>query len=314
MYNWESQPAVVNNCTIADNNAPNGPAMACDSFYQNPSTVIMVNCIIWNGPDWLWNNDRSTITITYSDVAGGWPGEGNMDADPCFVEMGYWDPNGTPADTNDDFWVVGNYHLLPSSPCINAGDPNYVPGPNDTDIDGEARVMWEMVDIGADEFNPIRFVDPNRKRISRTEFVYDCNVTFTNLWKFAIKNVQLEMIKESDNIDINEPNVSFGDIEFSPRQSITSTDTCTFRVDRSQPIEPAKIVWKVKCQRIDTGMPLELTINGVGSGALDAEAEGKIDFEDLAKLAGQWLQADGDGIVNLRDFAVLAEHWLEEKR
>ena len=156
-------------------------------------------------------------------------------------------------------------------------------------MDGEARVMWETVDMGADEFNPIRLGIVKKTRTGRAEFVYDCNVTFTNLWEFAIKNVRLEMIKASDNIDINEPNVSFGDIEFSPRESITSIDTCTFTVDRSRAIEPAKIDWRVKCQRADTGQPLELTINGVGSSGLEGAGEGKIDFGDLAELAGQWL-------------------------
>jgi len=275
----------------------------------------------------LWADETSEIyggtpTVTYSDVQGGWPGEGNIDADPCFVREpndggdGWGDDPATPdvnEATNDDY---GDLHLLPDSPCINAGDPNYVPGPNETDIDGELRVMLGRVDMGADEFNPISLGIVNKKRVARTEFVYDCNVTFTNLWKFAIKNVELEMIKASDNIDINEPNVSFGDIEFSPRQSITSTDTCTFTVDRSQPINPSKIDWRVKCQRADTGQQIELTINGVGSSGLEGAGEGKIGFEDLAELAGQWMwvgqggsipeDITGDGIVNLRDFAVLA--------
>jgi hypothetical protein len=318
MSNDSSSPTVTN-CTIGDNNAPNGPAMVCNSVWWQgfPSTVTIVNCIIWNGPDWLGNNDNSTITITYSDVEGGWQGEGNMDADPCFVKMGYCGPNGTPADTNDDFWVEGNYHLQPASLCINAGDPNYVPGPNDTDIDGEARVMFARVDMGADEFNPIRLGIVSKKRVARTEFAYDCNATFTNLWPFAVTNVELQMIQVPENMTIIEPNVTFGDIEFGTRQSITSIDTCTFQVDRSQAIEPDKIVWKVKCQMADTGMPIELTC----AGAL--ADDGKIGFEDLAALAGQWLwvgpagsipeDVTGDGIVNLRDFAVLAEQQMEGK-
>jgi len=146
--------------------------------------------------------------------------------------------------------------------------------------------------------------------------VYDCNITFTNLWPFAVKNAELQMLQASENMTIIEPNVIFGDIEFNTRQSITSIDTCTFQVDRSKPIDPKKIVWKVKCQRIDNGQPLELTINGVGSGALDGATEGKIGLEDLAKLADQWLwvgeagsikeDITGDGIVNLADLAALA--------
>jgi hypothetical protein len=67
-------------------------------------------------------------------------GAGNIDYDPCFADLGYWDPNGTLEDTNDDFWVMGDYHLKSqagrwdsnegrwvmddvTSPCIDAGDP-----------------------------------------------------------------------------------------------------------------------------------------------------------------------------------------------
>jgi hypothetical protein len=80
------------------------------------------------------------MTITYNDVQGGWPGEGNIDTDPCFAQPGYWDQNGTPDDSNDDFWVDGDYHLKSqagrwdvnegrwtrdeaTSLCIDAGDP-----------------------------------------------------------------------------------------------------------------------------------------------------------------------------------------------
>ena len=90
-------------------------------------------------PRKLWNNDNSVVTITYSNIEAGWPGKGNIGADPCFVEPGYWDPNGIPEDPNDDFWVDGDYHLkseagrwdanseswyigASTSPCIDAGD------------------------------------------------------------------------------------------------------------------------------------------------------------------------------------------------
>jgi len=82
-----------------------------------------------------------SASVRYSNIAGGWPGEGNIDADPCFVDPGYWDANGTPDDPNDDFFVAGDYHLRSqagrwdpnsqswvqddvTSPCIDAGDPN----------------------------------------------------------------------------------------------------------------------------------------------------------------------------------------------
>ena len=132
------------------------------------------------------------------------------------------------------------------------------------------------------------------------------------------------MIQMHDNMTIVEPNVTFNDMEFGSRQSITSTDTCTFIVDRSEPIDPDKIVWKVKCNRADSGMALELTINGVDSLGLESDAsditgDGDVNYDDLLRLAEQWLWVGSpggiaediseDGIVNFADFALLAENW-----
>ena len=107
-----AEPIIIN-CTIADNKASiEGNALACNSSQQQfPSNLLITNSILWNGGDEVWNNDNSTITITYSDVQDGWPGEGNIDVDPCFAKIGYGDPNGTPDDANDDFWLNGDYHL-----------------------------------------------------------------------------------------------------------------------------------------------------------------------------------------------------------
>lgn len=80
--------------------------------------------------------------ITYCDVEGGWPGEGNIEGDPLFI-------GGDPFD----------YHLSGSSPCIDMGTGgDNVP---DRDIDGDARPVdfpgigfggpGEGYDIGADE-------------------------------------------------------------------------------------------------------------------------------------------------------------------
>jgi hypothetical protein len=55
----------------------------------------------------------------------------------------------------------------------------------------------------------------------------------------------------------------------------------------------------------------------------DLNGNGRVDFEDLYILAGQWLQPpgtpsadiapspNGDSIVDFLDFALLASHWLE---
>ncbi len=141
----------LTNCMFAGNLAKNGKAMTCEGGI--PVGVVMqgINCILWDGGDEIFKKFNSKVDITYSDIQGGWPDEGNIDKDPCFAEPGYWDPNGTPQDLNDDFWVDGDYHLKSqagrwdanegrwtkdevTSPCIDAGDPKnpigYEPFPN----------------------------------------------------------------------------------------------------------------------------------------------------------------------------------------
>jgi len=49
-------------------------------------------------------------------------------------------------DVNEDFHLDTN-----SSPCFNAGDPNFQPESGETDIDGDDRLMDGRVDMGADE-------------------------------------------------------------------------------------------------------------------------------------------------------------------
>ncbi|MBN2131591.1 MAG: leucine-rich repeat domain-containing protein [Sedimentisphaerales bacterium] len=129
--------AVFVNCTIADNTGgPEGGGL----FLEN-GNVIVANSILWgNTPGAVLVTGMGEPTITYSDVAGGWPGPGNLDADPLFVRPGWWNPNGTPYDSTDDSWIKGDYHLQSqggrwdmqsqawdeddlTSPCIDAGDP-----------------------------------------------------------------------------------------------------------------------------------------------------------------------------------------------
>ena len=116
-----------------------GGGIAVDS-----SDVEISNCIVWGNSaptsPQIYNAGSGSLAVAYSDVQGGWEGTGNIDPDPCFADSGYWDPNATPTDANDDFWVDGDYHQKSqggrwnpneggwttdevTSPCIDAGDP-----------------------------------------------------------------------------------------------------------------------------------------------------------------------------------------------
>jgi len=62
--------------------------------------------------------------------------QGNISNDPQFADA-----------SNHVFRPGGN------SPCINAGDPDFVPAPGETDMDGNPRVLYGVVDMGAYEFS-----------------------------------------------------------------------------------------------------------------------------------------------------------------
>jgi parallel beta-helix repeat protein len=139
MYNKGSGTR-LSNCTFAQNSAPEGSALArFPGSHKYPGNVELNSCVIWGDGNEIWGNRNFGIAITNSDVRGGWPGEGNIDTDPLFAASGYWDTNGTPGNTDDDFWVDGDYHLKSrfgrydpitqawvtddvTSPCIDAGD------------------------------------------------------------------------------------------------------------------------------------------------------------------------------------------------
>ena len=152
MLNRHGSNLILTNCTFTENSALNGNALAFYSREQAyPSDLQMTNCILADDSNEIWNNDGSTIVINYSNIKDGWPGIGNIDADPCFFEPGYW------ADANDPnaVWVGGDYHLLLDSPCIDAGDNNSVPA-DIHDLDGDGNTA-EPLPFDLDG-NP-RFVD-----------------------------------------------------------------------------------------------------------------------------------------------------------
>lgn len=142
----------LTNCTFTGNSARDGSAIAFNSQEQSgKSTAGIIDCILWDDGNVIWINDQSNIAISYSNVRGGWIGTGNIDADPLFA-----DPNGLDdiLGTEDD-----NLRLAPSSPCVDAGDPNYAPGPNKKDFDGNPRIASGCVDMGAYECQGIIYVD-----------------------------------------------------------------------------------------------------------------------------------------------------------
>jgi len=70
------------------------------------SHPILINSILWNDSPQEIYIFSGSITVTYSDIEGGFTGTCNIDEDPLFVDPG-----------------SGDYHLTENSPCIDAGNP-----------------------------------------------------------------------------------------------------------------------------------------------------------------------------------------------
>jgi parallel beta-helix repeat protein len=133
MYNYSSSDSTVANCTFSGNSAGTDGGAMCNVDGCSPT---LANCIVWanvapSGPG-IHDDDTSSAAVTYSCIQGGWAGDGNIDLDPLFAD--------------DDL------RLQDDSPCIDTGDPAFVPDPGDTDLDGHPRVLCGQVDMGAYEF------------------------------------------------------------------------------------------------------------------------------------------------------------------
>jgi len=97
---WFGSNGLVRNSILWHNSAPQGAQLAVDGTFE-PATITVEYSAVMGRKDAVYAEPNDSLD---------W-GAGNIDYDPCFADLGYWDPNGTLEDTNDDFWVMGDYHL-----------------------------------------------------------------------------------------------------------------------------------------------------------------------------------------------------------
>lgn len=115
-----SGTATIERCTVSGN-TPDGLRLWCIKR-------VIKNSIFWNQPNAL--PITTNATVTYTDFQGGFPGVGNVDVDPQFVDA-----------------ASGDYHLRSTSPLIDAGTGT-------VELDFEGDVVSGPIDIGADQIAP----------------------------------------------------------------------------------------------------------------------------------------------------------------
>ncbi len=114
--------ARVTHCTLTGN-TPDGVAATALG-------LSVGDTIAWTQANPFQLSGGGVITVSDSDVQGGWPGTNNFSADPMFA-----------AAASDD------YHVTFGSPCVGAGNVASA-----SDSEGDPQVA--LPDVGADEFHP----------------------------------------------------------------------------------------------------------------------------------------------------------------
>lgn len=151
MYSWRSTVNIVNNTFSNNFSEEQGSAITV----ENGSVLELSNSIVWGNSSTeegeqvytkneVENFEESTATVSYTLVEEGFSGENNLEDDPEFVDL-----------------ENGDYRLNSDSPALDVGDNDLVNV--DVDLDGNSRIINEIVDLGAYEFsstaNEIRGTD-----------------------------------------------------------------------------------------------------------------------------------------------------------
>jgi hypothetical protein len=171
LYGWGSIQTIIN-CTLSRNEAAGGGGICLEDSLEDPALnnrewrMNFVNSIVWeNYAVWgleilLGQSDLSfyppVVSLTYSDIKGGsngiaietegrfiW-GNGNLKKNPAFIAP-----------------EIGDFHLNPGSPCIDAADSTLA-----LPYDLEQKGRYDDPDTENKGYGPIKYLD-----IGALEFV-----------------------------------------------------------------------------------------------------------------------------------------------
>jgi hypothetical protein len=168
----ESMAAMVSNCVLVGNSAGNGGGASGGTLNDCTLTSNSATGVYGSGGGAYWGTlNNCTLTGNSAGYGGGGVCSGTLNN--CIVYFNtapiganYWGDfllnyccttpmltDGVGNITNAPLFVDyagGDLRLQSNSPCINAGNNAYEPGP--TDLDGLPRIVSGTVDIGAYEF------------------------------------------------------------------------------------------------------------------------------------------------------------------
>jgi hypothetical protein len=200
-------PISIVNCTISGNSAPTFGGIFGSGLLTMRNSIVCGNARMDIGsPDphpAKSPSIRCLIEYSLVGIAAPYCKPKGIECPPLeqlFVRTDYWDPNGTPDDPTDDFWVQGDYHLKSqagrwdpvsrswvkddvTSPAIDAGDPaspvGVEPFPNGGRINMGAYG-------GTAEASKSYFGEPVCETMVPGDINGDCKVDFRDLTLMAM--------------------------------------------------------------------------------------------------------------------------------
>ncbi len=192
----DAEPMLVN-LTIYGNAAGEGRG---GLHAYGDAMPTLVNCIHWDNDPGDINED---FQVTYSDMQGGYDGQGNIDDDPELA---------APED--------GDFGLTRGSPCIDEGDPDSPEDPDGT-----------RADMGAVYYaqTPLIEVDPRAIDFGETNagLFEDRNLAVSNEGAAALHIESIELVADDESfiileggeaVDLEEDQDHIVSIRFQPQQ------------------------------------------------------------------------------------------------
>lgn len=262
----DSPSPTISHSTIVGNSAS---GYGGGGIYCGNSSPTVVNTILWGDtPDEIYLK-ASSVDVSYCDVQGGWPGVGNIDADPLFVDAEGGD--GVIGTDDDDL------RLSPGSPCIDAGNNQAIPESVVVDLDGNPRTANGTVDMGAYEAHvtaaaAIRYVDGDATGNNDGSSWADAHVCLQDA---------LAAAGDGDEIRVAEG-------VYRPDQQ------AMVRRDRLQIVSSGD--WTATFQLIDN-----VVIKGGYAGFGEADGDVRDVDRYTSVLSGDLNADDGDGFINIWD-------------
>jgi len=163
-----SSKAIITNNTFSGNLADNYGGGVYGMLYHEIDILNVYNNILFDNAAGAGGNDGDDLYVDSGDIFGStvnlynndFSGNANFNtgqSEDLYISYTekYHHANNIQKDPQFVDPVNGDFHIKPTSPCIDKGN-NSAPELPSTDFDGDPRIINGTVDIGADEYrNPV---------------------------------------------------------------------------------------------------------------------------------------------------------------